>query len=130
MNERNSPRRLFKLAFLQKCAEAGLTPVETLAAARKAVDALQKESFDLSSVTSPISAGISAVGGLLQPLGNLGMAAAILGPPAVGLGAGYGLAKLQDMDETDVEILRKRRLIEEYRQQAQRLRERTKNNNK
>jgi hypothetical protein len=127
MSAISSSRRAFKIAFMQKCAEAGMTPAETLDVAKKAITALEKQSFDMSSVTGPISTGISVAGGLLRPVGNLGLAAAILGPPALGLGAGYGLAQMTDMDDTDVEIMRKKRLIEEYRQQAQRLRERIKN---
>jgi len=116
---------------LQKCAEAGCTPEEALQVAKTAVSQLEKQAiFDIEKLlgyaTWPVTAGIGAATEIAKPIGSAGLAAAILGPPALGLAGGYGLAKLTDADDTDVEALRKKRLIEEYRLQAQRLRDRTK----
>lgn len=124
-------RRAFKIEFLQKCAEAGCTPEETLQVAKTAVSRLEKKSvLDVEKLLGyaawPITAGLGAAAEVAKPVLNTGLAAAILGPPALGLAGGYGLAKLTDADDTDVEALRKKRLIEEYRLQAQRLRDRTK----
>jgi len=119
-------RREFKLAFLQKCAEDGRTPAETLGIAKLAVANLEKRAFGLDSVTGPLSSALQLGTEVVKPIGSLGLMAAIMGPPALGLAGGVGLAKLQDVDDTDVEGLRKRRLIEEYRLQAQRLRDRMK----
>lgn len=123
-------RRAFKIEFLQKCAESGCTPEEALRIAQTAIIQLEKKSFDFEKLLGyaawPVTAGLGAAADIIKPIGSAGLAAALLGPPALGLAGGYGLAKLTDADDTDVEALRKKRLIEEYRLQAQRLRDRMK----
>lgn len=140
MSAISSSRRAFKIAFMQKCAEAGMTPAETLDVAKKAITALEKQAVEPTSVTGQLLdvaawplknllwPGVKNVAWpIVKGVSPIAAGALLLGPPVAGLSAGYAAAKATDMDETDVDNLRKRRLVEEYRQQAQRLRERIKN---
>lgn len=126
------PRLAFKVGFLRKCAELGLTRTETLAAvklaraqlATAAANAQVKEALT-ELVSRPLEAAYDVGGHLLKSLGNLGLATAIAGPPVLGAGLGYGLSRATDISDEDVDAVKKRELIDEYLRQAQRLRRRT-----
>lgn len=118
-------RRAFKLAFMQKCAEAGHTLEETKQIATAALSEITKQAFSLSDVTGPVTSvggkALDVAGNVLSPLSTATLSALAFGPPALGLMGGYSLARATDIDDTDVAQIRKARLIDEYRRQTQRL---------
>ena len=96
----------FKAAFIARCADAGMGPAAMAAAADRLSDAYEKS----ASLTD-----------LLTRLGGLGAAGLVVAPPALGAGAGYGLAKLTDTDDTDVADVKRQEMVDEYLRQAARL---------
>lgn len=129
MSESRTPRQAFKSAFLFKCAELGMTLPETEQAAQRALQRVKSAGL-VADILKPVSAvaatGRDAVGAVLRPAANYGVTGLLVGPPALGAMAGYGLSKLTDLDDTDVAAIRDRELIEEYQRQAERLRSRRK----
>lgn len=95
-------RTAFKVAFLKKCAEQGLTLEETHEVVKQALNQKQAGVFRDSFST----------------VKNLGLAAALAGPPIAGYAIGSTIPKLTDMEEQDVKDMKKRQLIEEYRRLA------------
>lgn len=104
----------FKVGFLARCAADGLGPDEMLSRVKAARDLLQKRAFLGGLVDRGLDLGTSAVKGL----GSYGIPAALAAPPILGGLAGYGLAKATDIDDTDVQAVKNRELIDEYRRQA------------
>lgn len=119
----------FKVGCLQFCASRGLSTEETLEEVRDALDFAKSAAFTdfftrpLESVTNKAMDAIGSVGSTAM---NAGLATALLGPPAVGIGAGLAAAKLTDVDADDPDTLKKQELIDEYRRQAATLRQRRK----
>lgn len=113
-----SAREAFKVGFLAKCAEDGLTVDQIRARVKAAYDAgsegLQKgaDSFSPGKFMAGLGSGAAYYGGL-------GLLAAPLAAGALG---GYGLARLNDADDTDVDDVKRQELIDEYRRQSHRLR--------
>jgi len=70
---------------------------------------------------------VKGIAGLAKPVVqkglDLGTSAALFGPLALGGLAGYGVSKATDVDEEDVEDIKKQELIDEYKRQADRLRQ-------
>ena len=118
-------RQAFKAGFLRKCANSGLTPDETHEVVKEALVRIKSAAFS-DIITKPLSAVGGAISGLVEPaaknISNLGLAALLLGPPAVGGGLGLLAAKAGDIDETDVETTKQRELIDEYHRQTSRMR--------
>lgn len=112
-----SPREAFQIGFLARCAELGLTAAETEKVASAAQDLLVKQGLSLESLWNPAK---SLVGSGLQA----GVLGAALAPPALGAAAGYGLGRLTDVDDEDVDSVKQQELIDEYMRQAERLRHR------
>lgn len=101
-----TPKEAFKLGFMSKCADAGLTPEETHQKAREAI-AMIKAAEGLLSLPSTV------LKGLLFPL--------LAVPPIAGITGGYALSKLQD-NAFDLSEAKKREEIAEYERALQRLR--------
>lgn len=106
-----TPREAFKVAFCQNCAEHGLSIDETLEVARQALSRVKS-----SSVGGEV---IEAGGRIAAPLVNklfgvLGTGAFLV-PPAAGFGLGYLGSRMTDVDDADVEAVKMRELIDEYR---------------
>lgn len=121
-----SGKESFKVGFLSRCIEEGISNEEALQrikAASDAVDALEKQAgiYDIGKDIGGFASGLLSpiVGQAAGLAKNIG----IFGPPALGAGAGYLHSKLTDVDEEDVEDIKKEELIDEYRRQAERLRQ-------
>ena len=62
-------------------------------------------------------------GDVAKNVANLGITSLLLAPPALGAAAGYTHSKLSDVDDEDVEDVKKRELIDEYRRQAEKIKQ-------
>lgn len=107
-------REAFKVGFLARCAQDGLSPDETYARVKLACDTLEKRAILGTVIDKTFSTG--------KGLAGYAVPAALLAPPVLGGLGGYALAKATDVDDTDVDAIKSRELIEEYRRQASRLR--------
>ena len=98
-------RTAFKVGFLLKCAEDGLGPDGAEALAKAAL-------FDGAWDTA-------------KTLGSAGLAGALLAPPVVGAAGGVLLSRATDVDDTDVDDVRRdvRRdeLVQELLRQSEHL---------
>lgn len=120
-----SPREQFKFAFLEKCAEHGLSNEEMLEKAENALQ-LTKKSFDdpLENLKNVLS--LSALGagfhGANKAMGGW-LPAAMIGTPLIG-GAliGRQIAKMQEPNSQDIADIKHNELLDEYNRQADRLR--------
>jgi len=109
-------KEAFKVGFLHKCAEDGLTPEQTFARAKKAT-AMMK----VAGAGAELLGGAKdVVGGAGSLLWRLGLPAALLGPPAVGALGGYGIAQLGE-ETFDAEEAKKRELVAAYERASQQL---------
>lgn len=110
-----TPAESFKLGFLLRCADEGCAPSEVQMRVKMANSILDRI----------IRAGVAAsplLGyWLTSPLHLQGLG--MLGGAGLGAGVGYGLARLQNSD-VDVDDAKRNELIEAYRQQAERTRQR------
>lgn len=125
-----TPREAFKAGFLLKCAELGLSGNEAEALVKSAHVAV-KQGFLGSLLSGAKDVGSAAAGlgtGLASGIANWGivpaLAAGIVAPPAIGAGVGYGLGRLTDIDDEDVDSIKQQELIDEYLRNAERLRHR------
>ena len=118
----------FKAAFLQKCAEAGLTIDATAYLADIVAEAMENAPDNPEELEKTAQSAIGGAlgafgGGVLSSLSPIAQVAAILGP--FGLGAAGGAVLGSAVGETkarDLEEIRKEELIEAYRREAGRLR--------
>ena len=107
-------RENFKFAFLSRCIESGITtPEEIHQTVKKALDELD--------TPAEKQAGLFDVMGDVSGWTLAGMAAA---PPILGAGLGYAAARAGDVDDADVEEVKRQEVIDELRRQAKRLRRR------
>ena len=133
-----SARDSFKVGFLSRCVEEGIAPEDigsvvekTAATLDKAVEALAKSTKDapvakaagvLSDVMRVPGALIDTISRVAAPVvgaaTGYGIPLALLAPPALGAGAGYMAARAGDVSDEDVEAIRVKELINEYRLQA------------
>lgn len=113
-------REAFKVGFLQRCADAGLDAEETQQAIKEAVEFVKNASLS-DFLSKPYEKVLDVIGNTAshagQNVGNLGLTAMVLGPAAAGLAGGYGLSRLGDVDDTDVNAIKQRELIDEYYRQ-------------
>ena len=109
-------RQRFKLGFITRCIEEGMTaPDEICAFAKQAADHLDT----LVAQPEKQAGRIMDVIGKALTLSGATMAVA---PPLLGATAGYGLARATDIDEDDVEEAKQQELIQEYRRHTNKLR--------
>lgn len=109
-------RQSFKLGFIARCIEAGLTtPAEITKAAQDACERLEK------------SADFLGLGGAAKALGNVagttlsyGLPLLAAGPPIVGAAVGHLAGKATDIDDFDSEEAKRQEIIDEYHRQAAR----------
>ena len=119
-----SPRDQFKVAFLEKCAEEGLTPDEILEKVKTAQSRV-KHAED-SIFKTLMGLGGSTLTGAGTALQNVGLPLALMAPPVVGALGGRALAKLQEPTDDTVKDIQHEELMSEYRRQIKQL-EREKN---
>jgi hypothetical protein len=107
----------FKVGFLTRAAHEGWTPekmLETVKAAEAALDGFPKEALFEGLGGKLLDAGSATLGTVL----NWGIPAAVAVPPALGALGGYSLAKMHDVDDTDIREIKARELEDEYRRQT------------
>jgi len=114
-------RQAFKVGFLRKCANAGLTIEETRAVVKQAL-ATVKSGGLTDMATKPLEVATDLGGSAMKTLGNLGVAGLMLAPPVAGGALGYLASRLTDIDDTDVAAVKQKEIIDEYRRQAANLR--------
>lgn len=114
-----SARDAFKVGFLARCTEDRCTPEEIAGRVKLAVDLVEKRA---KMLTDLVGHGVDVAKGIGGGLLNYGVPLALAAPPIMGGAAGYGLARMTDIDDTDVADIKNREVIEEYRRQADRLR--------
>lgn len=109
----------FKLGFLSRCLEEGLSPAETNQLAKLSSDYFEKQASAASSVGSVLGSALSGASNLAGPALALGLAA----PPALGGISAYFYNKALDTDSNDaVDEIKKQELVETYRRMADQLR--------
>lgn len=110
----------FKVGFLARCVEDGLSPERMLQSVKVAADLMEKRAF----LGTLVEKGLDAVKGVGGAALQYGVPLAVAAPPILGGMAGYGLAKATDIDDTDVADVKSHELIDEYRRQAEAVRRR------
>lgn len=110
----SDPKRAFRVGFLQKCAEAGLTLEETCELASQIKQAFWGEHLLGKGVDA-----LSNATGMLPGIALTGMLAA----PAAGYAGGRLYSKATDIDEDELDEIKKREIIDLYRQETQKLME-------
>lgn len=113
-----TPSEAFKVGFLLKCAEDGLTPEQILARVREMRTGLSKQAVIGGLLDKALDAG----GGIAKSMASYGIPAAIIAPPAIGALGGYALSKATDIDDTDVNGIKNQEVVDEYNRQTDRLR--------
>lgn len=112
-----SDKDAFKVGFLQRCVQDGLTPDQMLLRVKTAGELLEKRAF----LGGLLGGAAGAVGSAGKTMAGYGIPLALAAPPILGGLAGYGLAKATDVDDTDADAIKNQELVEEYRRQAERL---------
>ncbi len=110
-----SPKQAFKLAFLKSLVDSGLTLDEVKSRVKEAAD---KTAALTDFVTRPYNAAWDGLAHMGTFAKNMGLLGAIVAPPALGGLAGYGAAKLTDLDDMDADEAKQRELIELYNRHA------------
>ncbi len=124
-----TPEQLFKIGFLYKCAQAGLTQEETHEVVKEAISRLKGESKQAQFGTGLISGAGKVVGSAtsaLPHLFSLGGLALMGIPVAAGAVGGYSLAKLRGGGDakTMLEDAKKDEIVGEYERLAEEARRR------
>jgi len=120
-----SPQEAFKLGFLSNCVEKGLSIAQMREEVKKAsaqLDDMDKEAaFDWFAPER--GAIVDDVGDIAKDIGRTALITLGLAPPALGATAGILHSRVSDVDDEDVDDIKKNELADEYRRQAQRLRQ-------
>lgn len=103
-----TPQEAFKLGFLARCVEENLSQ-EKIAEAALGLANLKIAGMGQEFLDTVTDLGKGAVG------------VALAAPPAAGALTAYLASKASDPTELDVEEIRKRELLDEYRRAAQKL---------
>lgn len=120
-----TPEDAFKVGFLRKCSEAGMSNEETLLAVKYATKLIKTAGLQ-DFITKPYDTALDVVGSTGKTLGGWGLGALAVGPAVAGGLGGLGLAHLEDIDDTDVDAIKRRELIDEYRRQVELLKSKRK----
>jgi len=104
------PREAFKIGFLARCVEIGLTPEATNKLVKSAGDCFNKQAWSIAGEFGDLAkASVPAV------------LAAAAAPVALGGGAAYFANQATDTDATDIAEIKKRELVETYRRMSYQL---------
>lgn len=104
----------FKVGFLARCVRDGQTPDQILARVKQAAALLEKRAF--------LGGLLDAAGGAAKSVAGYGLPLALAAPPVLGGLGGYALAKATDVDDTDVDDVKNREIVDELRRQTEALR--------
>ena len=110
-----TPREAFKVAFLARCIEDGLTPDEMLSQVKQA----QEKFAALGNFAGKV---LNVGKGVLKAGIGWGVPIVLAAPPIIGGIGGAALAKATDIDDRDVADIKDQEVIDEYRRQTERLR--------
>lgn len=111
-------RQAFKAAFLARCVHDNVGPDDALRRVKLQQEKVAVAMDVLRGITSLAGKGVDAVSRLGSTALGWGIPLAIAAPPTAGAIAGYGIAKAQDIDDTDVDELKRQELIRELRLRA------------
>lgn len=106
-----SAREAFKVGFIARCVEHGMTTDQMLGAVKSAMDKL-----------ALFGAVGDAAKELTRLVGSVGVPLALAAPPVIGGLAGAGLAKATDVSDKDVSDIKDREVIDTYRTEAAKVR--------
>jgi len=104
-------REAFKVGFVARCVEHGMTAQQMAGAVKAAMDKL-----------ALFGAVGDAATALTQLVGSVGVPLALAAPPILGGIAGAGLAKATDVTDKDVADIKDREVIDTYRTEAAKVR--------
>ena len=110
-------RQAFKAGFLHRCIRDGLT-------LRDATEIVEKAASIADTLVGLPGKAVDLAGKTLDnvwPVAKTGLIGAAAAPPIIGAGLGYGLAKATDIDDTDVDEVKKREIIDELHRQTETL---------
>ena len=116
-----TPKEAFKIGFLSRCVEDGLSLEQAHDRVKMATDLLQKQAGVGEVISKTLELPGKALDMAKPVLGaglNWGIPLALAAPPILGGVAGYTLGKMGDVDDTDVDEIKKRELIESYKRHA------------
>lgn len=117
LKERKERMDAFKVGFLRKVAELGMTPTDFFG--------MVKKSFDpLSDMLGAGAAGAGALWGLGSEAAKYGLYGAALAPVAAGVVTGGLEAKLTSPSVEDIEALRRAELTAKYDRMTKEIRAR------
>lgn len=111
-------KEAFVLGFIHRCVADGLNAEQISAQVKKAEDVL-------SAALNHAEKRAGILGDVAGAVGNVATTAlplAIAAPPILGGLGGYALARATDIDDTDVEDVKSRELIDTYKVEAEKLR--------
>jgi len=103
-------KEAFKIGFLLKCAEDGLTVEQVESRIQQRASLFKKEAGPWDTFTSILSRGVDAAGAVADKA----FWPAVIAPPLLGIAGAYGLSRAQD-DTYDVDEAKKREEIAAYR---------------
>ena len=123
----------FKVGFMARCIEDGLSMDQIYSLAKTAADRMAsavKLASEKQAIVGPLLGALGYLGGsavnAAKGIGSaalgVGLPLALAAPPVLGGIAGAGLAKATDIDDTDVNEIKQRELLDEYKHQTARLR--------
>lgn len=108
-------REAFKVGVLARCAAEGLSITETRAVVKRGMD-------KLAVLSTLLGKAMDLGRGVTTTTMGWGIPAMLAAPPILGGLAGYGLARATDMDDTDVDEIKDREVLDEYQRQTEQLR--------
>lgn len=103
-----TPREAFKVGFLARCAEEGLSPAQIQDRVKLARD--------------KFAGVLDSLGHAAGSVFSTGAPLALIAPPALGAIAGYGLSRATDIDDTDVDEIKNNELLDTYANETAKLR--------
>jgi hypothetical protein len=123
-----TPKEIFKVAFLKKAAEAGLTLEETHECVKHLLtkQAWNPLAWIADLGTKAWDKGLDVGADALKTGTRVGLGTALIAPPALGFAAGHGLAAMTDVSDEDAGEAKKRQLIAEYQRLAKDIQNRKK----
>ncbi len=141
-----TPREEFKVAFIARCIQDGLDHEQMTLRAKEAADQMEKEALpSIKDLLGPLTGGgvgaylgdkINAPGtgaalgaamgtetgrSVMGGLGSAALPLALIAPLAVGGLGGYGLSKMTDVSDDDIQKVKDQELLDTYKQETNRL---------
>jgi hypothetical protein len=114
-------RQAFKVAFLHRCVDQGLSTQEIRAVVKQAAERLEKVALlDVVKWLTGMGSDVGHTGlDLAKTLAVPAVGAALLAPPALGLAGGYAASKLTDVSDADPADIKLQEKKDAYRRAAQ-----------